>query len=225
MEWSDQGVLLSMRKHGEHAAIIEVLTAEHGRHAGIVQGGGSRRMAPLLQPGGQVALEWRARLEDHLGSFKVEPIRSRAATIMADRTNLLLLGTISAMLTAFMAEREPHAGIYARTLDLLDSMENAESRFGAYVFWELELLRDLGFGIDLTTCAATGTHRDLIYISPRSGRAVSREAGAPYKDRMLPLPGFLFTHQLAPSLGVKELPAARARWLGHLERSARNEKV
>jgi len=248
MEWRDQGVLLTMRKHGEHAAIIEVLTAEHGRHAGVVQGGGSRKMAPLLQPGGQISVEWRARLEEHLGSFKVEPIRSRAASIMAERANLLMLGAITSMLSALLPEREEHPNIYAKTLDLLDKMDAPEERSGAYVLWEMALLEELGFGTDLTSCAATGSYQDLIYVSPRSGRAVSRDAGEPYKDRLLPLPGFLrladpalaqtataleglrmtgyfLENQLAPALGRDDLPAARGRFLSYLEREARDEKV
>lgn len=248
MEWRDQGVLLSVRKHGEHAAIIEVLTSEHGRHAGVVQGGASRKMAPVLQPGAQVLVEWRARLEDHLGSFKVEPIRSRAASIMAERETLLLIGVIAAMLRAFLPEREEHPEIYARTLALLDALDQPEQRAGSYALWEVALLGELGFGLDLSVCASTGSAQDLIYVSPRSGRAVSRGAGAPYANRMLPLPGFMrldepelaetstaldglrmtgyfLEHQLAPSLGLKDLPAARMRYVSYLERSKTRERL
>lgn len=191
MDWRDEGVLLSMRKHGENAAIIDVFTADHGRHAGVVRGGGSRRMAPLLQPGAQLSVEWRARLEEHIGAYRVEPLRSRAAVLMADRRALAAMGAIAALLTAYLAEREAHGALYAATVGLLDSMATDEAWPAAYVGWELALLSELGFALDLGRCAATGDTEALRYVSPKSGRAVSRDAGAPYADRLLTLPAFL----------------------------------
>lgn len=191
MEWRDTGALLSVRKHGEGSAIIEVFTAEHGRHAGLVRGGGSRKMAPLLQPGAQLSVEWKARLEDHLGAFTIDPIKSRAAQIMADRAALAAMGSISSLLTLSLPEREPHPRFYARTIDLLDALGETPDWPARYALWENALLADMGFGLDFSECAATGATQDLIYVSPRSGRAVSRDGGKDYADLMLPLPRFL----------------------------------
>lgn len=191
MEWRDTGALLSVRKHGEGSAIIEVFTTEHGRHAGLVRGGGSRKMAPLLQAGAQLSVEWKARLEDHLGSFTIDPVKSRAASIMADRASLAAMGSISALLTLSLPEREPHPSLYNRTIDLLDALGETSDWPARYALWENALLADMGFGLDFSECAATGVTQDLVYVSPRSGRAVSRKGGADYADLMLPLPRFL----------------------------------
>lgn len=198
MDWRDEGILLTVRRHGESAAIIDVLTADHGRHAGIVPGGGSRRMAPLLQPGGQVSVEWRARLSEHLGAFRVEPVRSRAANLMADGDALAAMGSVAAVLTAYLPEREPHPNLYAATMSLLDMVGTAPDWPQAYVGWEMMLLSDLGFPLDLSCCASTGDTENLIYVSPRTGRAVSRAAGEPFRDRLLALPAFLAGGNAAP---------------------------
>lgn len=232
MEWRDEGALLSVRRHGEGGAIIEVLTREHGRHAGVVPGGGSRKMAPVLQPGAQLSLDWRARLSEHLGTFRVEPVRSRAGALMTDRQALAAISAISALLSAFLPERESCPDLYHRTINLLDALGMDENWRQDYARWELMLLSELGYGLDLSACAATGGTQDLIYVSPKSGRAVSRTAGAPYADRMLPLPRFLTMdgpgpddevagalrltgHFLAawaaPAVGLQRLPEARAR--------------
>ena len=231
MEWRDEGVLLTVRRHGESAAIIDVFTAEHGRHSGVVRGGASRKMAPSLQPGAQLSLEWRARLEDHLGAFRVEPVRSRAAALMSDGDALAAMGSISALLTAYLGDREPHRDFYAATVSLLDSIGVDPDWREAYVGWELILLAELGFPLDLSRCAATGSTEDLAWVSPRSGRAVSAAAGAPYADRLLPLPAFLggagpdasvrggvellgyfLKSWVAPSFGADEPPEARKRF-------------
>ncbi|MEO1918931.1 MAG: DNA repair protein RecO, partial [Paracoccaceae bacterium] len=191
MEWRDEGVLLSVRKHGEGSAIIEVFTQEHGRHAGLVRGGGSRKMAPILQPGAQLSVEWKARLEGHLGAYTVDPIKSRTVQIMADRGALAAMGSISALLCLGLPEREPHAQLYIRTIDLVDALGEAADWPARYALWENALLAEMGFGLDFTECAATGVTQELVYVSPRSGRAVSREGGKEYADLMLPLPRFL----------------------------------
>lgn len=230
--WRDEGLLLSARRHGEGGAILQVFTAEHGLHAGVAPGGGSRRMAPLLQPGAQLQVEWRARLESHMGSWRAEPVRSRAAAILGDRRALAAMGAVSALLAAFLAEREPHPSLYASTLRLVDALGTDADWPALYALWELELLGELGFGLDLSRCAATGGLQELVWISPKSGRAVSRAAGEPYADRLLPLPGlFLGTpcgteaeiaealratgHFLAawaaPAFGRERPPEARAR--------------
>ena len=205
MEWRDEGLLLSVRRHGETSAVIEVLTAEHGRHAGLVRGGGGTKLGAVLQPGAQLALEWRARLEDHLGTYRVEPVRSRAATIMADRGRLSGLNAMAALVLTTLPEREADAAFYARTVALADALADAESPWPlAYAHWEAALLAALGFGLDLDRCAATGMRSDLAYVSPRTGRAVSRAAGAAYADRLLPLPGFLIGAGRPGMGGVRE---------------------
>ncbi|WP_339950890.1 DNA repair protein RecO [uncultured Albimonas sp.] len=233
--WRDEGLLLAVRRHGEGAAILEVLTAEHGRHAGVAPGGGSRRMAPVLQPGAQLSVEWRARLEEHMGSWRVEPARSRAAAIMSDRRSLSAMGAISALLVSFLPEREPHPELYARTLQLVDALGTDADWPALYALWELGLLRELGYGLDLSCCAVTGAagpNADLAWISPRTGRAVSREAGGPWSDRLLPMPrlflgdprhdeadiaaalratGHFWDAQVAPAFNRRAAPEARAR--------------
>lgn len=240
MEWRDEGVLLSVRKHGEGSAIIEVFTQAHGRHAGLVRGGGSRKMAPILQPGAQLSVEWKARLEDHLGSYTIDPIKSRAVQIMGDRGALAAMGSVSALLCLGLPEREEHARLYARTIDLVDALGEAPDWPARYALWENALLADMGFGLDFTECAATGVTQDLVYVSPRSGRAVSREGGKDYADLMLPLPRFLRMDDpteeagavtdalrttghfietwLMPALGRNQSPSARGRLVSALAR-------
>lgn len=245
MNWRDEGILISVRRHGEGAAIIEVFTSEHGRHAGLVRGGGSRRMAPILQPGAQLSVEWSARLEDHLGSFRVDPVKSRASAIMGERGTLAAIGAITALCTMALPEREPHPAVYGLTLNLVDALGVTDGWPALYAHWELALLRDLGYGLDLGTCAATGRTDDLIYVSPRTGRALSRDGGAEFADRLLPLPrflrggepdanpsrkdvidalsltGYFLFNRLVPALGRVSLPAARDRLIEVLSRARR----
>lgn len=190
MDWQDEGVILSLRRHGESAAIVELFTASHGRHAGVVRGGGSRRNAPLLMPGAQVAVGWRARLEDHIGVFTVEPVHSRAA-ILSDRTGLAGLNALCAMLHYTLPEREPHRALYARSVALMDRIGEGPGWAADYLRWEALLLEDLGYGLDLGRCAVTGAVDDLAFVSPRSGRAVSRAGAGEWADRLLPLPPVL----------------------------------
>jgi len=239
MEWRDQGALLSARPHGENAAIIEVFTAEHGRHAGVVRGGTSRKIAPVLQPGAQLDVTWRARLEEHLGAFTVEPVRSRAASVMGDRLSLAGLNAVTALLSFALPEREPHPALYARSLTLLDLLGHTDAWPLAYLRWELALLEEMGFGLDLSACAVTGSRDDLAYVSPRTGRAVSAEAAGEWADRLLPLPtcllgqgpvtaeeigeglvttGHFLRIWLAPALGDRPLPQVRARLVDALAR-------
>lgn len=231
MEWREEGILLSQRRHGESAAIIEVFTEGHGRHAGIVRGGASRKIAPILQPGAQLDLTWRARLEDHLGAFAVEPVRSRAF-LMDDRVLLAGLNALTAVLSFALPEREAHPALYARTLAVLEMMEQGPFWTLAYLRWEMAVLEDLGFGLDLETCAATGAREGLAYVSPRTGRAVSEAGAGDWADKLLPLSpallgkgdgsvaeivaglrvtGHFLETRLAQSLGDKPLPAARNR--------------
>lgn len=239
MEWRDQGALLVVRKHGENSAIVEVLTAEHGRHAGVVRGATGRKLTPVLQPGAQLDVTWRARLDEHLGSFTVEPIKSRAAAVMGDRLALAGLNAVTGLLSYCLPEREPHPQLYARTITLLDLMGNSEVWPLAYLRWELALLDDMGFGLDLSCCAVTGSLDDLAYVSPRTGRAVSVEGAAEWADKLLPLPqsllghgngdladiseglittGFFLKNRLAHQLSDRPLPAARQRLVDAVNR-------
>lgn len=234
MEWRDEGILLSTRRHGETSAIIEVFTPEHGRHAGVVRGGTSRKIAPILQPGAQLDLTWRARLEDHIGSFHVEPVRSRAAVALGDRLALAGLNAVTALLGFCLPEREPHKRLYLRSEQLLDLLDQADLWPLAYLRWELSLLDELGYALELETCAVTGKCDDLLYVSPKSGRAVSRGAAGDWADRLLPLPdvlrgvgdgddaevaqalkttGHFLSAHLAKGLGNRPLPDARARFV------------
>jgi DNA repair protein RecO (recombination protein O) len=198
MEWHDKGVILSVRRHGETSAIAEVLSAEHGRCLGLVRGGRSRRQRPVLQPGNRVALSWRARLEEHLGTFVFEPIALEAGTIMEDPFRLAGLGALAG-LARLLPEREPHRRIYEALVVVLDAIDNDEVWPALIVRWELGLLDELGFGLDLSQCAATGRADDLVFVSPKTGRAVNSEAGRLYADRLLRLPPFLAAGRLEGS--------------------------
>ena len=190
MDWRDEGIVLSCRALGEANAIVELLTREHGRHLGLVRGGRSRRVRPLLQPGNVVAGTWRARLSEHLGSFTIELSEARAALILDDERALSAVTSL-ATLAKLLPERDPHRQLYATALQVLRAFDDELMWPALLVHWEMMLLQDLGFGIDLSECAATGTDSDLAFVSPRSGRAVSREAGEPYVGKLLKLPLFL----------------------------------
>ncbi len=238
MEWRDEGALLSVRRHGESAAIIEVLTAGHGRHAGVVRGGASRRMAPLLQPGAQLDVTWRARLDEHIGTFAVEPLRARAAGVLHDRRALAGLSAVCALLAFALPERAPQPVLYARSIALLDALGAPDWPL-AYLRWEMLLLEQTGFGLDLGTCAVTGSAQDLAFVSPRTGRAVSRVAAGAWAERLLPLPaclaggagdaagiadglrltGHFLEHWLAAAQGDRPLPEARRRLVEALTRA------
>lgn len=244
MDWRDTGILLSARKHGETSAILEVFTPLRGRHAGVLRGASSRKMAPLLQPGAQLDLAWRARLEDQLGTFTVEPVRGRAHAAMSDRLMLAGLNAVTTLLLFCLPEREAHPALYRDTETLLDLLDQPEIWPLAYMRWEMSLLEELGFGLDLRVCAVTGTTEGLIHVSPRSGRAVSAKGAGEWADRMLPLPpvlrgqgsaedgevalalgttGYFLAHRIAADMLHKPLPAARARFIEALERRARQQ--
>ncbi|HET9067991.1 MAG TPA: DNA repair protein RecO [Amaricoccus sp.] len=242
MEWRDEGILIAARRHGESSAIVEVFTAAHGRHAGVVRGGAGRRMAPVLQPGARLSLEWSARLEEHIGTFRVDPMPSRTAVIMADPAALAALAAMTALLAATLPERDAHPALYARSLELVEALGALPDWPARYAVWELALLGELGFGLELDRCAVTGGTDGLVWVSPRSGRAVGREAGAPWADRLLPLPDFLrgwdrpppraavlqalaltghfLEARVAPGLPREALPPARARAVDAIRRSA-----
>ncbi|WP_375775056.1 DNA repair protein RecO [Bradyrhizobium sp. ma5] len=190
MEWTDEGIVLGVRRHGESSAIVELLTREHGRHLGLVRGGASSRMRPLLQPGNSVTAVWRARLDEHLGMYALEGTRLRAATLLAS-SHAVYGVTHLAALARLLPERDPHEDIYEMLQGTLDDFDDAGIAAVHLIRFELAMLTELGFGLDLENCAATGETTDLIYVSPKSGGAVSRAAGEPWRDRLLPLPAFL----------------------------------
>ena len=190
MEWTDEGIVLGVRRHGESSAIVELLTREHGRHLGLVRGGASSRMRPLLQPGNSVTAVWRERLDEHLGMYTLEGTRLRAATLLAS-SHAVYGVTHLAALARLLPERDPHEDIYEMLQGTLDDFDDAGIAAVHLIRFELAMLTELGFGLDLENCAATGETTDLIYVSPKSGGAVSRAAGEPWRDRLLPLPAFL----------------------------------
>jgi DNA repair protein RecO (recombination protein O) len=190
MEWTDEGIVLGVRRHGEANAILEVMTHGHGRHLGLVRGGAGTRMRPVLQPGNVVRATWRARLDEHLGHYVVEGLQLRAAALL--QTAHALYGvTHLAALCRLLPERDPHPLVHADLAAVLDRIDDPVAVAVSVARFELKLLAELGFGLDLDRCAATGEAGDLGYVSPKSGRAVSRKAGEPWHDRLLPLPAFL----------------------------------
>lgn len=190
MEWSDAGYVLTTQKHGENAVILSALTETRGRQRGLVRGGAGRRHRGLLQTGNLVALRWRGRLAEHLGAFTCELIRSSDAIVTNHPDSLAVLGAASGVIEALLPEGETHPSIYDGLAGLLSALDDRQI-ISAYIHWELGVLGELGFGLDLSACAATGATDDLIYVSPKSGRAVSAAAGAPYKGKLLSLPAFI----------------------------------
>ncbi|MGF1551294.1 MAG: DNA repair protein RecO [Paracoccaceae bacterium] len=214
MDWRDEGLLLASRPHGESAAIIDVLTLAHGRYRGVVHGGQSRKLGPTLQPGTQLALEWRARLEDHLGTYRVEPVRARAGAIMADRLALAAFNSMAALIVDLVPEREADADLHGVTIECAEALATRpEGWIGVYVAWEIRFLSILGFGLDLSRCAVTGARHDLAFVSPRTGRAVSREAGRPWANRLLPLAPFLVGEGPANLAGLRTALAMTGHFL------------
>lgn len=190
MHWTDEAIVLSVKPHGETAAVVELWTRAHGRHLGLVHGGRSRKLRPILQTGNHVDATWKARLADQLGHVTLELRRGFAAEAMDDAAALSALTTMTS-LTRLLPERDPHPNLYEITLFVLGFLNDVSVWPALLVRWELALLGELGFGLDLSACAATGANDQLIYVSPKSGRAVSASAGEPYKDKLLKLPAFL----------------------------------
>jgi DNA repair protein RecO (recombination protein O) len=240
MEWRDAGFVLAARRHGESAVIVELLTREHGRHAGLVRGGQSPRLCSVLQPGNEVAAVWRGRLAEHLGSLVCELVRAHSARVLDDGDRLAALTAAAALVAAALPEREPHPDVFASFAGLAETLDSAIDWPARYVGWERDLLAALGFGLDLDRCAVTGITTDLAYVSPRTGRAVSRAAGLPYHDKLLGLPAFLWREESADgdqiALGLtltgyflaghvfmpqgRALPAARVRLAERMRRAA-----
>ena len=240
MEWRDDGLIIGTRKHGETSVIVEAMTRAHGRHFGLVRGGRSKRMQPLLQPGNHAELVWRARLDEHLGTFLVEPVKLRTARLMASAEALHAVCLVAALLR-LGAERDPHPALYETAVKIAGGIDRTEILAPFIVRFEAAILAQMGFGLDLQTCAATGTTEDLVYVSPKSGRAISKAAGEAYKARLLPLPAFLRNgnrEEAPPPAGIRDgfkltgfflardlfgprgqtLPEARGAYLAELEK-------
>jgi len=198
MQWEDEAIVLAARRHGEGALVVQLLTAAHGRHAGLVRGGQGPKLRTVYQIGNRLQVTWKARLAEHLGNLSGELLRGYAARLMDDPPRLACLAAVAAVAEAMLPEREPHPRAYAGTIALLSALDSDRGWAADYVEWELALLAELGFGLDLSRCAATGERADLIYVSPKSGQAVSAAAGEPYRDRLLRLPAFLLPGANAP---------------------------
>ncbi|KEA07435.1 DNA repair protein RecO [Agrobacterium rhizogenes] len=190
MQWQDHAIILGVKRLGETSVIAEVMTRDRGRHMGLVRSGRSRSMQPVLQPGNLVEVTWRARLHEHLGEFRMEPVRLRAARLMETATAVYGVQAMGALLR-LLPERDPHPYLYDALDVILENMQNPMDAGELFVRFELAVLNELGYGLDLGECAATGVRDDLAFVSPKTGRAVCRTAGAPWADKMLALPPFL----------------------------------
>ncbi len=233
MEWSGEASVMTQRRHGENAVILTVLSREAGLIRGLVPGGASARRAAMLQPGNRVSLRWRARLDDQLGTFAVEPARARPG-LLSGADALAGVNAVTALLAYALPERDPHPRLADATEELLDRMDAGEDWAEHYLRWEMRLLDEMGFGLDLARCAVTGTREGLAYVSPRSGRAVSAQAAGDWAPRLLPLPvmlggrgnggladalaltGFFLNSRLAETHAGKPLPPARGRLVARL---------
>ena len=190
MQWADEGIVIGVKRHGEANAILELMTREHGRHLGLVRGGFGSRLKPVLQLGNSVSAAWRARLDEHLGNYTVEGLHLRAASFFSSPHAIYGVSHLAALMR-LLPERDPHGGLYEALDEILGRLDDAVIAAPMVVRFELQLLSELGFGLDLERCVATGVSGDLIYVSPKSGRAVSRAAGEPWADKMMRLPAFL----------------------------------
>jgi len=238
MEWHDEGLVLGARRHGESDLILSLLTRGHGRHAGLVKGGGGRRAGGLYEIGNRLSAVWRGRLPEHLGRYACEVQAQHAALLLDEPLRLAALASAAAVAEAALPEREPHQRAFEGFAGLVDSLISTQGiiEWGArYARWELDLLAELGFGLDLASCAVSGATTDLAFVSPASGRAVSRQAAGIWRERLLPLPSFLLggeadLDQLRQGLeltglflerhALAKMPAARNRFLARFQRLA-----
>jgi DNA repair protein RecO (recombination protein O) len=216
MEWTDRGIVLSARKHGEGSAVVALLTAEHGRHAGLARGGASQRQRGLYLSGNEVTARWYARLDEHLGTYECELVAARAARVMDHPARLAALSAVCALIEAGLPERHAYPAVHAALIHLLDVLESGAPNWPEdYVRFEVTLLTELGFGLDLTSCAVSGATENLAFVSPRSGRAVATESAGPYRDRLFRLPRFLIADVAATPDDVRDGLALTGYFLTH----------
>jgi len=242
MEWCDKGILLATKPFGETSLIIDVFTPNHGKASGVVRGGQSKKIKPILQIGAQLDLTWKARLQEHLGSFQAELIRSRTANVMDDR--LLLAGMLSSatLINRFFPVGQVYKEFYESSENLFDLLQFPDIWTLGYFKWELEFLETLGFGLDLEKCAVTGSTEDLKFISPKSGRAVSHSAAGEWSSKLLPFPmaatgqvnslkdildglkvsQFFLEKKVLIAFGIEHLPTARSRFISFIEKKIKN---
>ena len=215
MLWRDAGFVLATRRHGENGLIVDLLTREHGRHAGLVRGGQSPKVRATLQPGNEIAVAWRGRLDEHLGTVRSELVRAHVAGVFDDPGRLAGLTSAAALVGAALPEREPHGDVFASFARLIEALDSVVDWPVQYVRWEHDLLSALGFGLDLSRCAVSGSTADLAYVSPRTGRAVSRASGLPYHDKLLRLPEFLWRDTPADEAGLDLGMTLTGHFLAH----------
>lgn len=192
--WQDQGIVLSVRPHGENGAVVALLTEQNGRHAGYVHGARSSKQQGVCEPGNLVEVVWTSRVSDQLGTYALTTLKPYAARVMDDPLKLSALQSACALCDQTLPERDVHQGLFQGLGALLEVIQDHDDPGiwgAAYVMWEIALLRELGFALDLSRCAGGGDPGQLAYISPKTGCAVSYQAGEPYKDKLLRLPGFL----------------------------------
>ena len=213
MEWRDEGIVIGVRRHGETSTILEAMTRAHGRHLGMVRGGRSPRLQSALQPGNSLGLVWRARLDEHLGAYVVEPLTMRAGRLI--ESGLALSGVVYlGALLRLLPERDPHESLFQALELIADRLDDVGLAPALIARFEAQVLAECGYALDLERCAATGAREDLTYVSPKSGRAVSAAAGAPWRERLLPLPAFLRPGVAAPAPEAAEIADA-FRLTGH----------
>ncbi|MBV1706521.1 MAG: DNA repair protein RecO [Hyphomicrobiales bacterium] len=200
MDWQDEALVMGTRRQGETSVILEVMTQGHGRHFGIVRGGRSRKLQPVLQSGNSLIVSWRARLEEQLGTFVIEPVTLRAADMMATEAALQGVSHLGHLLR-LLPEREAFDGLYALALLICQRLAGEDHAAPLMAVLELALLRELGFGLDLSACALTGSREHLAFVSPRTGRAVTAEAGLPWAGKLLRLPDFMARSQALGAAG------------------------
>jgi len=214
MEWRDEGIVIGLRRHGESSSIVEAMTRAHGRHMGLVRGGRSPRLGAALQPGNSLGLVWRARLDEHLGAFRVEPLSLRAGRLLSSALALAGLGYLGALLR-LLPERDPHEGLFDALGVIVDHLDDPSLAPALVARFEARILSESGYALDLEACAATGAREDLVYVSPKSGRAVSASAGAPWRDRLLP--SGLFVEEPIPASTFYHIVSANAELQGFAE--------
>jgi DNA repair protein RecO (recombination protein O) len=190
--------VIGLKRLGESSSVLEAMTRAHGRHLGLVRGARSSRLAAVLQPGNTVGLVWRARLDEHLGAFAVEPLMLRTGRFLPSAMALAGLNLIGALLR-LLPERDPHEALFETLIIVVEALDDPALAPTLLARFEARMLEECGFALDLTECAATGARDELIYVSPKSGRAVSATAGAPYRERLLRLPAFLRVSEVAPT--------------------------